>query len=105
MKNELVLQIKEEQLQNWITQLAKLSGWRVYHTYDSRRSTPGFPDLTMVHAGKGRVIFAELKSTKGRVTKAQKEWLADLAATGQEVYIWRPTDWVAGTIRDTLTRQ
>lgn len=102
MQNELIMQIKEDQLQTWIIQLAKLHCWRVYHTYDSRRSAPGFPDLCMVHAGQGRVIFAELKSTTGRVSADQREWLQDLTTAGQEAYLWNPKDWVDGTIQDTL---
>lgn len=102
MNTELVMQIKEDQLQTWIIQLAKLTGWRYYHPHDSRKSVPGYPDLTLVHAGQGRVIFAELKSSKGRISKAQQEWLSDLAATGQEVFVWRPADWISGTIQGVL---
>jgi hypothetical protein len=64
-------------------------GWFVYHTYDSRRSEPGFPDLTMVHSG---VVFAELKTDKGRLTADQEAWLERLRSAGAEVYVWRPRD-------------
>lgn len=99
---EIVHGIKEKQFQAWVTQAAKLLGWKYFHPYDSRKSVPGYPDLTLVHAKQGRVIFAELKKQDGRVTKAQQEWLTDLQAAGQEAYVWRPSDWANGTITKTL---
>lgn len=80
----------EKDLQKSITQAAKTFGWRVYHTYNSRRSEPGFPDLVMVRGS--RVIFAELKTAKGRISDAQTEWLTALSRTHSEVYLWRPAD-------------
>jgi hypothetical protein len=104
MRTELILNIREKQFQAWVEQAAQLLGWRYYHPYDSRRSVPGYPDLTLVHAGQGRVIFAELKTQTGRVTTAQREWLDDLEQAGQEVYVWRPEQWVSGEIHRILQR-
>ena len=42
--------------------------------------------------GGARLIFAELKSDAGRLRPDQADWLADLAPTGAEVYVWRPAD-------------
>lgn len=50
----------------------------------------GFPDLVLV--GRGRVIFAELKTAKGVVSDDQREWIEAIAATPVEVYLWRPAD-------------
>ncbi len=74
---------------------AVLHGWRVYHTHDSRRSEPGFPDLVMVR--KGRLVFAELKAEGGRFRPGQKDWLADLGDVGAPVaaYLWKPSNWDA----------
>lgn len=75
-----------------VVQFARLCGWRVYHTHDSRRSEPGYPDLSMVR--RGRHVYAELKSASGKPTAAQVEWLDLLrACPGHEVYLWRPCDW------------
>tara|TARA_R110000744_G_scaffold112956_1_gene211702 strand:+ start:277 stop:606 length:330 start_codon:yes stop_codon:yes gene_type:complete len=75
---------------NWVMDLANQATWLVYHTHDSRRSQPGFPDLTM--AKGGRLIFAELKSEKGRVSPHQQVWLNQLEKIkGVEVYLWRPS--------------
>jgi hypothetical protein len=90
----------ETQLQNYIIELAGALGYRHYHPYDSRKSQPGFPDLTLV---KGtRLIFAELKSAKGTTSPEQIEWLAALRGTSAEVYLWRPCDWVDGSIEKVL---
>lgn len=80
----------EKEFQQRVIVEAQLAGWHVYHTYDSRRSAAGFPDLTMVRPP--RLIFAELKSAKGRVTPAQQKWIEDLSKTPAEVYVWRPAD-------------
>lgn len=81
----------EESFQSDVWRLARLNGWRVYHTRDSRRSPAGFPDLVLVR--DGRLIFAELKSERGRVEPEQRAWLGDLMLVpGAEVRIWRPSD-------------
>ena len=81
----------ETQFLRSVVSVAEDGGWLVYHTYDSRRSQAGFPDLVMTRAG--RTIFAELKSQKGRIKAAQQEWLDALDKTeGLEVFLWRPSD-------------
>jgi hypothetical protein len=85
----------EKELQGLVIDAAKLTGWRVYHTHDSRRSEPGFPDLVMV---KGhRLIFSEL----GKTTPAQDSWIEALAPNA-EVYLWRPQHWEDGLITAIL---
>ncbi len=65
----------------------------VYHTYSSRRSVPGFPDLVMVHPESGRTIFAELKKEGAYPSPEQRRWLDALKKNaGVEVYVWRPSD-------------
>ena len=84
----------EKGFQSAVIELARLCRWVVYHTHNSRRSPAGFPDLVL--ARRGVVIFAELKSERGRLSDAQQEWLE---ATGGSC--WRPSDWK--TIEATLT--
>jgi hypothetical protein len=48
-------------------------GWRVYHTHDSRRSEPGFPDLVLCRPP--RVLFVELKVGRRRLSDDQVAWL------------------------------
>lgn len=77
-----------------VIELATLAGWLTHHEYDSRRSSPGYPDLTLVKPP--RVIFAELKTARGRVRLEQRRWLDALArCPGVEAVIWRPQDWPA----------
>jgi len=76
-----------------VIELALYAGWLVYHTHDSRRSQAGFPDLCLVR-GK-RLIFAELKVGKNRVTKEQRRWIEGLREARQVVYVWTPSDWHA----------
>ena len=89
--NEVYYYISEEEFMRSVMKIASECGWRVYHTRDSRRSQAGFPDLTLVRTGQ--IIFAELKSQKGRIKKEQQAWLDDLRKNGHvDVYLWRPSD-------------
>lgn len=77
-----------------VIELSRLYQWKVYHTHDSRRSEAGYPDLTLVRGQ--RLIYCELKSARGRLTAAQREWLTALGAVpGVETYCWRPDDWTS----------
>lgn len=82
--------MKESLLQDTVLRLAKLYGWRPYHTYDSRRSHAGWPDLVLCRPP--RLLFLELKSEKGRLSEEQRSWLMDLSACGAEVAVIRPGD-------------
>jgi len=94
--------MSERQLQSAVIQLAELLGWKTYHTFDSRRSNPGYPDLTLVRGDQ--LLFVELKSAKGRLTTEQTEWLQALGYVAS-VATWRPCDWVDGTIESVLRRR
>lgn len=84
--------VSEKRFQEQVIQLANLSGWLCYHTHDSRRSAPGFPDLVLVRPPE--IIFAELKTEEGRVRPEQRAWLEALGACpGVEVRVWRPAAW------------
>lgn len=80
----------------WVIRVARRNNWLCYHTHDSRKqewgTDPGFPDLVL--ARNGRVLFVELKTTRGRITREQNWWLSNLTdgnfSTGS--FVWRPTD-------------
>ena len=92
-----------------MVEYAKLQGWKVFHPFDARRSEAGFPDLAM--ARNGRLVLAELKTEKGRVSREQQGWFDALGfedeimrlhvrALGAHggwprlmVCLWRPSEW------------
>lgn len=81
--------VTEAQWQHVVTDLAKLLGWRTWHNTVAWRSDPGWPDLVLV---RDRVVFAELKVERGKLTAAQEIWLLWLRAAGADVHVWRPSD-------------
>lgn len=92
MTRTTTLPQSESQLQAAVIKLAKLNGFACYHTYSSRRSAPGFPDLICVRPP--RILAIELKAKDGRVSAEQREWLDLLSAVpGVEVFVFRPADW------------
>jgi hypothetical protein len=82
--------VTEKAWQATVLEAARTCGWLVYHTHNSRRSQPGFPDLVLV---RDRVIFVELKAEDGKLSHAQADWLAALGRAGADVHCWRPSDW------------
>lgn len=67
-------------------------GWKVHYTTISLRSPTGWLDLFMVRGT--RMVAAELKSMRGKLSEKQRGWLVAWAATGKvEAYVWNPTCW------------
>ena len=81
--------MKEKDFQAQVIRIAKALGWLIYHTYDSRRSEPGFPDLVMVRGD--RILYRELKTEKGRLAPHQKIWGEKLSEAGADYEVWRPS--------------
>jgi hypothetical protein len=92
----------EEGFKGWVTDLAKHCGWLVHHDRPSRRADgswrtavegdAGFPDLVL--ARDGRVIFAELKTERGKPSPAQDRWMLEIRGRydTSPCYLWRPSD-------------
>ena len=91
--------MSESQLSVHVRSALVLLHLRGYHTYNSRRSEPGFPDWVIVGQ---HLMFRELKTERGRLSAAQIAWLDDLKAAGQDAGIWRPSDWLSGRILSEL---
>lgn len=82
----------EKQWQQLVVDAARANSWHVYHTFDSRRSEPGFPDLILVRDTEMLVI--ELKRERGTVTLDQERWLrAFSGVAGITVMVAHPSDW------------
>lgn len=106
--------MSEAQLQQAIIDLAHILNLRVAHfrpglTRSGNWVTAvaadgaGFVDLVLV--GRGRVIFAELKSSKGKLGLEQEQWRDALIAAGAEWYCWKPCHWLDGSVLGVLRRQ
>ena len=84
--------ISEKAFMHQVRDLAHLLRWQTYHPYLSIHSERGWPDLTFIRPP--RLVFAELKTQKGKTTEHQDRWLALLREVeGVECYLWRPSDW------------
>jgi hypothetical protein len=85
--------MSEKQLQSQVMAVAARLGWeKRYHTYNSKRSAAGFPDLVLCRPG--RLLFTELKREGESPTIPQQQWLEALkqSVPGIEVYLWHPSD-------------
>ncbi|MDQ1053198.1 hypothetical protein QE394_001126 [Arthrobacter sp. SORGH_AS 212] len=91
--------MSEREFQAIVVEVARLHGYELaYHTHDSRRSAPGFPDLVLVSTRRVRVLFRELKTDKGRVSPDQRTWIDGLTAAGMDAGVWRPADLTSGRV-------
>lgn len=100
----------EAELEAGVIELARLLGWRCAHFRAARTlhgwRTPvtadgaGFPDLLALK--DGRILAAELKSTRGRVSSEQAGWLEAFERAGGSCHVWRPADWTSGAIEGVL---
>lgn len=90
----LFRKVTEKQWQAQVEAWARRAGWRTYHTFSSYGSAGGFPDLVMVRGE--RLIFAELKTEKGKLSEKQQAWLDDLCRLPYaSIRVWRPSDQLA----------
>lgn len=83
----------EAEFQQQVVTLAKACGWRVVHHRISLGTPHGWPDLVLLHPGRKRALFWELKSATGTASLAQNTMIADLTACGLDADILRPGDW------------
>jgi len=101
---DLARDMLERDLQAKVLRIARDLGYELtYHTHDSRRSNPGFPDLVLLSLRRGRVLYRELKTERGRVSPDQQRWLVALREVGCDAGVWRPTDLLDGTVVRELT--
>jgi hypothetical protein len=117
---QIAAAMSEAELQRYVIEAARWQGWMVHHCRVAQRQSgqwstpiqgdPGFPDLVLIHKASGRLVFAELKRERGVVTTAQTDWLSALmtasALSGWEsvqVFEWRPSQWLDGTIQRVLS--
>jgi hypothetical protein len=78
----------EKQLMQTIINAARATGWMAYHTFDSRKSAAGFPDLVLLR--HGQIVVFECKAQRGRVSPQQEVWLNAWAMCGAFAVVVRP---------------
>jgi hypothetical protein len=100
--------VTEDDLLSAVLDLCKVYGWRTLHIRPARTDKgwrspvqgdgKGFPDLLLLK--NGRVILAELKDARGKVSDDQWKWLDE----GMDLSrVWRPADWHSGEILRVLS--
>lgn len=102
--------ISEAEFTAQVVTFARLHGWKVahfravkvqrgngstYHATPTQGDAKGWPDLILVHPGRGEIIAAELKVKGGRASPEQEAWLEALRATGMAAGYWYPEDWAS----------
>jgi len=90
---EILDTLDEKDWQSLIVARAKELGWElIYHTYDSRKSVKGFPDLFLVHEQWGKAVVFECKVRPNVATPEQIRWINGMYAAGIPAYIVYPAD-------------
>jgi len=107
--------VKERLFLNWVIDVAKTTGWHVWHVpapmVASRKGGfvpssqgAGLPDLIMMHEDPPRLVFAEVKGSGGSPTVQQLKFLRMAKTVGQvasarayvdptmAAYLWSPGD-------------
>jgi hypothetical protein len=97
--------LTERRFMGQVVKLAELLGWRVWHDNATNaprackacgtpspvaRNAAGMLDLILIR--RPRVVWAELKSERSKLTDDQYATLIELRASHQEAYVWRPSD-------------
>lgn len=100
MSPRVLPDVSESAFQAQVIELAHVLGWRVAHFRAARTANgwrtavsadgSGWPDLVLC---RERLVVAELKARRGRLTADQRAWLDALAGADVEAYLWRPEDW------------
>lgn len=84
--------LRQRDLLPKVADAARTLGWLVYHTYDSHRSEPSFPDLVLVKPPY--VLFVDIKTEVGELSQEQVLWLQrlDNCTHPPIALLWRPSD-------------
>lgn len=105
MTDRRALAMSERELENGVRRILKdLPNIWHRHESDSRGATPGVPDWMFLRVGSelGAAMWWELKTEKGRLSKAQQVCIAAMSAAGLNVAVRRPTHLLDGTIAREL---
>lgn len=93
-------------LQQQVMDRMEVYGWLAYHTFDARKSSPGYPDVIALR--NGRRLAIELKREGEWPTSDQEDWLNAYADVDEgtmgatNTYLLFPSDLIDGTVDDIL---
>jgi hypothetical protein len=93
-----------QQWQGTVEQLLQAMGYHVAHFRPAMNQagnwrTPvsgdgkGFPDFLAIHKETGRLIVAECKTGKAKLSPEQVTWLDYFLLAGAETYEWHPDEY------------
>lgn len=96
-----MVKMSESDLLVGVLDACRMLGYRTLHIRPARAAGSwrtavqgggiGFPDVLAIRGKK--LVVAELKSSKGRLSDEQDRWLSDFAIAGADCYVWRPSDY------------
>lgn len=95
--------MNERDFQGWVLDVADRFGWRYWHVPAPMRAVgggkfvpeplaAGLPDLILMHHDPARLVFAELKGPKGRVSPEQREFIRYALAVSELTWLAKPGD-------------
>lgn len=95
----MTFDVSERLWQEKVIQIASTCGWDAHHIrpgkYGNTYKTDGLagmPDLLLIGRRGQGILFAELKTAKGKLSSAQELRLTQLMQNGVECHLWRPAD-------------
>jgi len=101
------MKLSEKDFLGQVIDLAHIFGWRVAHFRPAKTERgwrtavqadgAGFPDLVMTRKDKGMCYFIELKSSEGKLSPEQEEWVYELQVVAENslgvcYFCWKPGD-------------
>lgn len=95
------MRLSERDMLRTVIDAARLKGWLVAHFRPAltQRGTwitavqgdgKGFPDLVLAHPKRGKILYVELKSERGKLSVEQTRWLDVLSRAGGETRVIYP---------------
>lgn len=80
----------EKEIQNEIRRYLQIRGWYVIRIQQGMGAHKGLSDLIAVKSG--RVVFAEIKTPRGRLSEYQERFREEIAAHGGEYAVLRSVE-------------
>lgn len=84
---KLSVKLTETDIMRQIREYLQWHGWYVIRNQQSLGSHPGLSDLTAIRAG--RVLWIEVKTAKGKLSKAQEKFKQCIEMAGGEFVLAR----------------